>query len=136
MVSLAYFVSGLLAEAGKEVGKAAGGGGTGAGGDKAGGGGPDLMWPLLIIMLLGMYWFLFRPQRKEQARREAMLTAMKKNDRVLTAGGIYGVVTNVHREANEVTIKVDETSNTKLHVTLSSIAQILGEEPSEDTKSK
>ena len=57
-----------------------------------------------------------------------MLAAMKKNDRVITAGGIYGVVTNVHQEADEVTIKVDEATNTKLRVTLSSIARILGDD--------
>ena len=61
---------------------------------------------------------------------------MKKNDRVLTTGGIYGVVTNVHREANEVTIKVDESTNTKLRMTLGSIAQVLGDEPSEEGASK
>jgi preprotein translocase subunit YajC len=130
VVSLAFFVNGLLLAADKA------GGGGGAGADKGDGGGFSQMLPLILIMLLGMYWFLFRPQRKEQSRREAMLTAVKKNDRIITAGGIYGVVANVHREANEVTIKVDETSNTKLRMTLSSIAQVLGEEPSEDTKSK
>ena len=60
-----------------------------------------------------------------------MLAAVKKNDRVITAGGIYGVVTNVHREADEVTIKVDEATNTKLRLTLSSIARVLGDEPSD-----
>ena len=65
-----------------------------------------------------------------------LLAAVKKNDRVLTTGGIYGVVTNVHREANEVTIKVDEATNTKLRMTLGSIAQVLGDEPAEDAASK
>ena len=59
---------------------------------------------------------------------------MKKNDRVVTIGGIYGVVMNVHREADEVTLKVDETTNTKLRVTLSSIARIIsGETAAEDS---
>ena len=42
------------------------------------------------------------------------------------------MVTNVHREADEVTIKVDEATNTKLRVTLSSIARVLGDEPSDE----
>ena len=66
----------------------------------------------------------------------APLAAVKKNDRVLTAVGIYGVVTNVHREANEITIKVDEATNAKLRMTLSSIAEVLGDEVLEDEKSK
>ena len=79
---------------------------------------------------------LIRPQRREQARRQTMLAAVKKNDRVVTAGGIYGVVTNVHREADEVTIKVDEATNTKLRLTLSSITRVLGDEPSDETANK
>ena len=65
-----------------------------------------------------------------------MLEAVKKNDRVITAGGIYGVVTNVHREADEVTIKVDEATNTKLRLTLSSITRVLGDEPSAESGNK
>jgi len=64
-----------------------------------------------------------------------MLAAVKKNDRVVTIGGIYGVVTNVQREQDEVTIKVDEATNTKLRVTLGSIARIIGEESPSETAS-
>jgi preprotein translocase subunit YajC len=116
----------------------AGGAAGGAGGGGAGGGespfGPAL--PFLIIALLAFYFLMIRPQRKEQARRNALLASLKKNDRVLTAGGVYGVITNVHREANEVTVKVDETTNTKLRMTLSSIVEVLGDAVAEDAKSK
>ncbi len=93
-----------------------------------------LFWMLPIVFLF--YWLMIRPQRKEQARREAMLGALKKNDRVIAAGGIFGVVANVHAEANEVTIKVDEASNTKLRVTLSSIIQVLEDESSSNSPKK
>ena len=111
------------------------------GGGAAGGGGTDPMMlfqsvlPFIAIFVL-FYFLLIRPQRREQARRQAMLAAVQKNDRVIAAGGIYGVVTNVHREADEVTIKVDEATNTKLRLTLSSIAHVLGDEPSETTANK
>ena len=91
--------------------------------------------PFVAIFVL-FYFLLIRPQRREQARRQEMLAGVKKNDRVVTAGGIYGVVTNVHREADEVTLKVDEATNTKLRVTLSSIARVLGDEPSDETANK
>ena len=105
------------------------GGGAGGGGD-----GTALLLQFLPFIAIGVlfYFLLIRPQRGEQARRLAMLSAVKKNDRVVTIGGIYGVVTNVHREADEVTIKVDEATNTKLRVTLSSIGRVLGDEPSVD----
>jgi preprotein translocase subunit YajC len=65
-----------------------------------------------------------------------MLSGVKKNDRVVTIGGVYGVVTNVNRDADEVTIRVDESTNTKLRVTLSSVARILGDETSDETANK
>lgn len=85
--------------------------------------------PIVAIIVL-FYFLLIRPQRREQSRRQTMLSAVKKNDRVLTAGGIYGVVTNVNVEADEVTVKVDEGTNTKLRMTLSSIVRVVGDEPS------
>lgn len=91
--------------------------------------------PFLAIGLL-FYWLLIRPQRQEQSKRQAMLSAVKRNDRVVTIGGIYGVVMNVQREADEITLKVDESTNTKLRVTLSSIARVLGDEPSGEASSK
>ncbi len=95
----------------------------------------NMLFPFIAIFAL--FYFLFlRPQRREQSRRQAMLEAVKKNDRIITTGGIYGVVTNVHREADEVTIKVDESTNTKLRLTLGAIARVLGDEPSDDAAGK
>jgi preprotein translocase subunit YajC len=107
-------------------------------GQAGGGGGGSLfamMWPLIAIFFL--FWFLLmRPQQQERKRHQAMLAALRKNDRVITVGGIYGVVTNVHKEADEVTIKVDEAANVKLRVTLGSIARVMREESSDDASSK
>ena len=91
------------------------------------------MLPLFAILFIVFYFMMIRPQRAEQAKRKAMLAGLKKNDRVITVAGIYGVVTNVHIEADEVTVKVDETTNTKLRMTLGSITRVLGDEASNDT---
>lgn len=100
-----------------------------------GGGSPSqtmsLLFPFVAIGLL-FYFMMIRPQRREQATRQEMLQKLKKNDRVLTIGGIYGVVTNVHQEADEVTLKVDEANNTKLRITLSSISRVLTGETNGD----
>ena len=89
----------------------------------------NMLLPFVAIFAL-FYFILIRPQRREQARRQEMLGAVKKNDHVLTSGGIYGVVANVNRDADEVTVKVDEATNTKLRLTLGSIARVLGDGPS------
>lgn len=83
----------------------------------------SMLLPLAAIAFV-FYLMIFRPQRREQKARQDMLATLKKNDRVVTTGGIYGVVANVRPEADEVTIKVDEATNTKLKVTLSSIARV------------
>jgi preprotein translocase subunit YajC len=100
----------------------------------AGGAGGGIIQILTLVLPIGIlfYLFLIRPQRREQAQRQALLNAIKKNDRVVTIGGIYGIVTNVHREADEVTIKVDETTNTKLRLTLGSIARVMADESSSE----
>jgi preprotein translocase subunit YajC len=104
----------------------------------AAGGVDQLLMSFLPFILIGIlfYFMLIRPQRKEQSKRQDMLSNIKKNDRVVTVGGIYGVVMNVHREADEVTVKVDEGSNTKLKLTLSSIARVLGDETSDGKSSE
>lgn len=107
-----------------------------AGNAGGGAGGWIMMLTLWIPLILVFYLLLIRPERKERARRQAMLNALKKNDRVLTIGGIYGVVTNVHREANEVTLRVDDANNVRIRCTLNAIAQVLGEEQSTGDKEK
>ncbi len=98
--------------------------------DNGAGGGPQgpssfsMLLPLIVIGIIG-YLLLFRPQQKEQAARRKMLENLKKNDRVVTIGGIYGVVANVHRDADEVTLKVDENTNTKIRVTTAAISRVL-----------
>jgi len=118
----------LFAEAGNGDGKAAPGSGDSM----------SIIIQILPFLLIGVlfYFMLIRPQRKEQSRRQDMLSNVKKNDRVVTIGGIYGVVMNVHREADEVTLKVDETTNTKLRVTLSSVARVISGEPAEEESAK
>lgn len=93
----------------------------------AGGGGLSML-PLFAGIALLFYFMILRPEQKRASTMRTMREGLKKNDRVITSGGIYGVVTNVQRDANEVTIKVDEANNTKLRITLDSIARITSEE--------
>ena len=56
-----------------------------------------------------------------------MLSELKKNDRVVTSSGIYGSVASVDQGAERVTLRVDESANVKITVTLASIARVLRE---------
>ena len=81
---------------------------------------PSLMnyLPLVLIFVL-MYFMLFRGPKKKQQQRNKMINALEKNDRVRTIGGIIGTVIDV--KDDEVTIKIDESNNTKIKVVSSAI---------------
>jgi len=49
----------------------------------------------LVLMFAAMYFLLIAPQRKKQKEHEKMLSALGAGDEVVTAGGIYGVITSV-----------------------------------------
>ena len=85
-----------------------------------------LLMPLAIIFL--MYQFLIaRPQKREQAKRDDMLKQLKKNDPIVTIGGIIGTVANLSDDGTEVTIKVDD--NTRLRVRRDAIREVVVKNP-------
>ena len=90
---------------------------------------------LMLVMGFGllMYFFLFRPQKRREEGFRRMVSELKENDHVVTAGGIHGVVTNVQREAERITIRVDEATGTKLRVSMSSISRVVNAD-GEDAK--
>ena len=80
-----------------------------------------------IIMMLYIF-IVQRPNlRREQEARNALRQNLKKNDRILTTSGIYGVVTNVQSDADEVTIRVDDATGAKLRITLSAVQRVLSD---------
>lgn len=79
--------------------------------------------PLMVGMFAIVYFLMIRPQSKERKKRESMLSAIKKNDRVITIGGIMGTITAVRDD--EVTLKVDESSNTKITFSKAAIQRVL-----------
>ncbi len=88
-----------------------------------GGLGP-LAWmiPALLIFFLFQMFFTSSPARREQKHLEYLKSTLKKNDPVVTAGGIMGTVAMVSPEKNEVTIKVDD--NTRIRVQMRSVMAI------------
>ena len=102
----------------------------------AGGASPEFLKTLINTLPLALiagaaYLLLFRPEQERRRRQQDLLGGLKKNDRVLTSSGIYGTVANVEREADRVTLKVDDAANVKITVTLSSVARVLGDDKSD-----
>ncbi|HRX79640.1 MAG TPA: preprotein translocase subunit YajC [Pirellulaceae bacterium] len=80
--------------------------------------------PFVMIAVL-FYFMLIRPERKKRAETTSMLENMKKNDRVVTIGGIHGVVVNVQKDSEDVTLRIDDSTNTKMRVLRSAISRIV-----------
>lgn len=72
-----------------------------------GGGGWD-MFIMIGVMILIFYFLLIRPNQKKEKERKAMIDNLQKGDKVLTSGGIYGVVVNVKNEEGIVVLKIAE----------------------------
>ncbi|HSW44160.1 MAG TPA: preprotein translocase subunit YajC [Phycisphaerae bacterium] len=90
-----------------------------------GGGGSHLLFGL-VLMLVVFYAIVLTGNRKEKRKRQDMLASLKKNDRVMTIGGIIGSVVSV--TDNEVSLKVDESNNVKITVIRSAIQRVLQED--------
>jgi preprotein translocase subunit YajC len=82
-------------------------------------GGPDGLSSMLtylvpIALIFLVFQFLIaRPQRREQAKRDELIKSLKKNDPVVTIGGIIGTVVSVSEDGSEVTVKVDDNARIK-----------------------
>ena len=83
----------------------------------------------LVFLFVVMYFLLFRGPRRQQQQHRQMVQSLKKNDRVRTIGGIFGTIVEV--KGDEVILKVDESSNTKLRVSTSAISKNISEEGKE-----
>lgn len=65
----------------------------------------NALWP--FVLMGGIFYFmLYKPQKKEQQRRQALLNGLKKGDKIITIGGVYGTITDISEK--KVTVEVAE----------------------------
>jgi preprotein translocase subunit YajC len=96
----------------------------GAAAPSPGGGMAQFLLTIGPILLL-FYFLMIRPARRQESERTAMIKALKKNDKVVTAGGLIGVVADVKENEDEVTLKVDPGANVRVRVTKGSIVRVV-----------
>lgn len=77
------------------------------------------LMPIFLIFII-FYFLLIRPQQKQEKERQLMLKNIKKNDEVVTTGGIHGVVLNLKDKT--VTVRIDD--NVKVEIDRSAISRI------------
>ena len=76
---------------------------------------------LIGLMVLVMYFLLFRGPRKKQQQHKQMVQSLEKNDRIRTIGGILGTVVDI--KDDEITLKIDESNNTKIKISHSAVGK-------------
>ena len=89
---------------------------------------------LPIVLIFAVFYFLLiRPQQQAQKTLKAKLNALKRNDRVVTGGGIVGVVQRTVEGSNEIEVEI--ARNVKVKVLRETITGVLGEpKPANDAK--
>ena len=88
--------------------------------------------PTIFLMPLGIafifYFLIYRPNAEQDKKRRAMIDGMKKNDRVVTAGGVHGVVVSIDPAVGQVVLRIDDEKGVRMKVDRGSIARVLESE--------
>lgn len=93
-------------------------------------GGGYQMLIFIVLMFGAMYFLMIAPQRKRQKQHQQMIKELKSGDKVITIGGIIGVITNV----KEKTFVLKLCDNTKVEFLKSAISEKMAEDFVEETK--
>ena len=82
-------------------------------------GGGWSMWIMLALIFVVMWFFMIRPQRKQQKELQNFRDSLKKGDKVVTVGGIYGIVC----EIKEGTVLIEVDNNVKIRVSKNALVK-------------
>lgn len=90
-----------------------------AAGAQGAAGGQWTMWVMLLLIFVVMWFFMIRPQRKQQKELQKFRDGLQKGDKVVTVGGIFGTVVDIKEKSvlievdKDVKIRVDKNSLVK-----------------------
>ncbi|MDR2761807.1 MAG: preprotein translocase subunit YajC [Planctomycetaceae bacterium] len=79
------------------------------------------MFVIFGVILVVMWFFIIRPQQRQDETARKLIESLKQNDKVYTVGGIVGIIHSVDKEKNEIVLKVDESNGTKIKFVLHAI---------------
>lgn len=87
-----------------------------------------LALPMMLVMMFGiMYFLVLRPQQKKRKEHDRMVSELKKNDEVITTGGIHGTLVNVKDKT--FTIRIDD--NVRIEVSKSAVSGVKSKKTTE-----
>ena len=102
--------------------------------DAGAGGAPGIVMQLLplILIFVVFYFLLIRPQQKKMKEHREMLTQLKRNDRVVTAGGIVATITKVKDGSDEIEAEI--APNVRVTLVLGTITSVIRPQAANDEK--
>ncbi len=89
----------------------------------------SMILPFALIFVI-FYFFIIRPQNKKQKETKKMIDALKKGDKIVTIGGIYGVVSST--KENTIIVKVDDGA--KIEFSRSAVSSVITDTPAAPAK--
>ena len=81
------------------------------------------MWIMLALIFVVMWFFMIRPQKKQQKELQNFRDSLKKGDKVVTIGGIYGTVC----EVKEASVLIEVDNNVKIRVSKQALVKDFSE---------
>lgn len=86
--------------------------------------------PLVGLFLL-FYFIFILPERRRKAEERQRMDGLKKNDRIITIGGLHGTIVSAPQGSRVVTIKIDEAGNTRVKINRSAVATVVADKSKE-----
>lgn len=77
---------------------------------------------IYVVLFGGLWWFMMRPQKKEQKRIQAMLASMEVGDTALTTSGFYGVIIDITDD--DVIVEFGNNKNCRIPMQKAAIIQV------------
>lgn len=84
-------------------------------------------WPILLMVVI-FYFLLWRPQKKQQKERASLLGSLKKGQKIVTIGGIYGEIV----ELDDEKVKVQVSEKVELTFARTAVANVLSKKNKEE----
>ncbi len=101
------------------------------------GSGPFQAVIMVFLVLLALFFIFILPAKSRDKQTQKMIDSIKINDKVLTTGGVIGVVCSVDPQAGEIVLRVDDSNNVKIHFAISSVYFVFNKDAAKkDAKDK
>lgn len=98
------------------------------------GSGPFTAMIGIFLLLIVLFFVIVLPSKSRDKQARKMLDSLKPNDKVLTYGGVIGVVYSIDKQAGEVVLRVDDSANVKMRFALSSIYFVYDKQAAKEAK--